>query len=76
MRIDLARPMAKGNLIIFKGERNQGKTSVAASTIKQFIKEAPENRVVYVGIHKQHGEKLLNSIEAGQRNQVLALTID
>jgi len=29
MRIDLGRPMAKGNFILFKGSSNRGKTSLA-----------------------------------------------
>jgi F0F1-type ATP synthase alpha subunit len=33
MRIDLGRPMAKGNFIVFKGNRNQGKSTVALSAI-------------------------------------------
>jgi|688.fasta_scaffold320736_1 serine kinase of HPr protein (carbohydrate metabolism regulator) len=37
MRIDLGRPMAKGNLILMKGNRNQGKSTVALSTVKQFV---------------------------------------
>lgn len=39
LRIDLLKPMTKGNLIMLKGERNTGKTSVALGIIKQFLKE-------------------------------------
>ena len=33
LRIDLLRPMIKGNLIISKGSRNVGKTSICTSII-------------------------------------------
>lgn len=33
LRIDLLKPMTKGNLILLKGSRNVGKTSVSVSTI-------------------------------------------
>ena len=48
MRIDLGRPMAKGNFIVFKGPSNKGKTSVAYSTIKHFLEESNENRAIYI----------------------------
>jgi len=37
MRLDLGRPMAKGNFIVFKGPSRKGKTSVAYSTVKNFL---------------------------------------
>lgn len=57
MRIDLLRPMTKGNLIVMKGERNTGKTQVAVDTIKQFLSESPENKCVYVGM-SHHGKDI------------------
>jgi F0F1-type ATP synthase alpha subunit len=33
MRLDLAQPLTQGNLILFKGERNLGKTRLAVNTI-------------------------------------------
>merc|ERR1711957_162623 len=39
MRLDLARPLTQGNLIVFKGERATGKTHLAMQTVKQFIDE-------------------------------------
>jgi F0F1-type ATP synthase alpha subunit len=50
MRVDLLRPLTKGNLILLKGERNTGKTQVAADIISNFIAEGADNRVVYVGM--------------------------
>jgi hypothetical protein len=48
--------MAKGNLIVLKGQRNQGKSMLALSTIKQFIAENPSNHAIYVGMSKQSGD--------------------
>lgn len=33
LRIDLLKPMTKGNLIMLKGKRNTGKTNLTASII-------------------------------------------
>jgi len=32
-RLDLAQPLSQGNFILFKGERNLGKTRLAINTI-------------------------------------------
>ncbi len=53
LRIDMLRPMTKGNLVLLKGERNTGKTSLAVSVIKNFLAE-PNTKAVYVGMSK-HG---------------------
>ena len=50
MRIDLGRPMAKGNFIFLKGPSKKGKTTVAYSTIKQFLKESIDHKAIYVGL--------------------------
>jgi F0F1-type ATP synthase alpha subunit len=39
LRIDLLKPMTKGNLIMLKGKRNTGKTNLTASIISNFLKE-------------------------------------
>ena len=59
MRIDLGRPMAKGNLILMKGNRKQGKSTVALSTVKQFVQESKNHKAIYVGFQKKHGEQLI-----------------
>lgn len=50
MRIDLGRPMAKGNFIILKGPSRRGKTTIAYSTIKQFLNESTEHKAIYIGL--------------------------
>lgn len=62
MRIDLGRPMAKGNFIIFKGHRNQGKSTVALSAIQRFVSESPTHKAVYVGFAKTLGDQLLRNL--------------
>ena len=51
MRLDLGRPMTKGNFILFKGVAGVGKTSVAHSVVRQFVKEDAENKAIYVGLN-------------------------
>jgi F0F1-type ATP synthase alpha subunit len=53
MRIDLVRPLTRGNFILFKGERSTGKTQVAVDVIKQFLSEDESNRAVYVSLSTQ-----------------------
>lgn len=55
MRIDLGRPLAKGNFIVFKGPSKQGKTSVTHAVIKQFLLENPNHRAIYVGLTQNSG---------------------
>ena len=43
MRLDLGRPMAKGNFILFKGPSQRGKTTLAFTTIKQFLQESSDH---------------------------------
>lgn len=51
MRIDLLRPLTKGNLILFKGDRNTGKTTLAFSIIKQFLDKSEKGaKAIYVGM--------------------------
>ena len=62
MRIDLGRPMAKGNFIVFKGHRNQGKSTVALSAIQRFVCENPSHKAVYVGFAKNLGDQLIRNL--------------
>ena len=55
MRLDLGRPMAKGNFIVFKGPSKRGKTTLAQNTIKQFLEESDEHRAIYIGLTKNTG---------------------
>ena len=56
LRIDLLRPMTKGNLILLKGSRNVGKTSVSVSAIRQFLSQNPNAKAVYVGMNAKGKE--------------------
>lgn len=62
MRIDLGRPMAKGNFIVFKGHRNQGKSTVALSAIQRFVCESTSHKAVYVGFAKHQGDQLIRNL--------------
>ena len=50
MRLDLGRPMAKGNLVLFKGASKHGKTDATYSVIKQFLLENDQHHAIYVGL--------------------------
>lgn len=52
MRLDLAQPLTQGNLIIFKGHKNHGKTRLAVNTMSQFLQQDENNRAIYVGLSK------------------------
>ena len=54
MRLDLAQPLTQGNVILFKGERNLGKTRLAINTISQFLQQSDSNRAIYVGLTKNN----------------------
>jgi F0F1-type ATP synthase alpha subunit len=56
-RLDLAQPLSQGNVIMFKGERNLGKTRLAVNTINQFLQENDSNRAIYVDLSKSTTNK-------------------
>ena len=62
LRIDMLRPMTKGNLIMLKGERNTGKTSLAMNIIQNYLKEG-QGKVVYVGM-SHHGKEISETIKS------------
>ena len=76
MRLDLGRPMAKGNFIVFKGPSMKGKTTVAFSTIKSFLQESAEHRAVYVGLTAHAGKRLFQSLPEACHSRVMALGVD
>ena len=52
MRLDLTRPLTRGNTIMFKGARSTGKTHVAMNAIKQFVKEdLAHNHAIYISVN-------------------------
>jgi F0F1-type ATP synthase alpha subunit len=53
----MLRPLTKGNLIMLKGERNTGKTSLAVNIIKNYLQEAGAGKAVYVGM-SHHGKEI------------------
>ena len=76
MRLDLGRPMAKGNFIVFKGPTQKGKTNVAMSTIKSFLQESEEHRAIYVGLTNNAGKMLFNSLPEACHKRLMAIGID
>lgn len=62
LRIDMLRPLTKGNLIMLKGERNKGKTNLAVSIIQHYLKEE-QGKVVYVGM-SHHGKQIQETIKS------------
>ena len=76
MRLDLGRPMAKGNFIVFKGPSQKGKTTVAFSTIKSYLQESEEHRAIYVGLTNNAGEMLFKSLPEPLHKRLMAIGID
>ena len=76
MRIDLGRPMAKGNFILFKGPSMKGKTAMAYSTIKRFLMESEEHRAIYAGLSPNAGQKLLKELPEECRERAMAIGVD
>ena len=68
--------MAKGNFIMFKGPSMKGKTSLAYSTIKQFVQESDEHRAIYAGLTPNSGQKLLQELPEDCRERVMAIGVD
>ena len=76
MRLDLGRPMAKGNFIVFKGPSQKGKTTVAFSTIKSFLQENEEHRAIYVGLTNNAGKMLFKSLPETYHKRLMSIGID
>ena len=55
----MVQPMSQGNFIVFQGERGTGKTTLAKSTIQQFLKESEYNRAIYVGLNNSKTTRTL-----------------
>jgi len=76
MRIDLGRPMAKGNFILFKGSSKRGKTTLAQCAIKQFLKESSDHRAVYVGLTKNSGQRLFQGLPEDCKDRAMAIGVE
>lgn len=51
LRVDMGRPIAKGNFVVMKGDkRASGKHLVAEGAVNHFLAENSNNRAVYVGL--------------------------
>jgi F0F1-type ATP synthase alpha subunit len=74
-RLDLAQPLSQGNFIIFKGERNLGKTSLAINTISQFLLENGNNRAIYVGLSKNNTKKGFESLSPEQKDRACFFSV-
>lgn len=52
-----------------------GKTRLAMNTISQFLQENPNNRAVYVGLHRNSSIKAFESVNNELKNRVCCFTI-
>ena len=71
----MINPLTKGNLILFKGETNTGKTRLTHSIARNFVKEDPEHKVVYVTLSHSEGSQLLDSMESDLRQNVICIGV-
>ena len=68
--------MAKGNFIMFKGPSMKGKTSLAHSTISQYLQEDEDHRAIYVGLTPNSGKKLIQEMPGNCKDRVMAIGVD
>ena len=68
--------MAKGNFIVFKGPSYKGKTTVAYSTIKNFLQEDNENRAIYVGLQNNAGKKLFEHLPDACKDRLMSIGVN
>jgi hypothetical protein len=62
-------------LILLKGERNLGKTTLAINTINHFLEESQSNRAIYVGLSKNNAVKGFEHVHPELRNRAAFFTV-
>lgn len=55
--------MTKGNVILLKGNRNTGKSTVAEGVIRQYLAENPEHKAIYVSMSTE-GDAIASNINS------------
>ena len=71
MRIDLNKPMTVGNFILFKGERNTGKSRLAMDTVKQYLEQdTKNNKAVFMSLNKKTGDEFISVLGEHAKNAV------
>jgi F0F1-type ATP synthase alpha subunit len=75
MRLDLAQPLTQGNVILFKGNKNLGKTRLAISAINQFLQADENNRAIYVGLSKITSAKAFDKLQADLQKRAAFFTV-
>ena len=56
----MCEPLIRGNMIVLKGDKlASGKDLVIESTIKQFLRENDNQRVIHVGLSAPRADHLL-----------------
>ena len=55
----MCEPLLRGNLIVLKGDKfASGKDLVVESSIKHFLKEGDDHRVIYVGLNESRAVQI------------------
>jgi F0F1-type ATP synthase alpha subunit len=75
MRLDLAQPLTQGNVILFKGHKNLGKTRLAVNTIHQFLQQDENNRAIYVGMSKNNSVKAFDALPVQYQSRAAFITV-
>lgn len=71
--------MLKGNMIVLKGDKlSSGKDLVVSSTIKHFLRERENSRVIHVCCSQKRAEAIISSsnLEDLQKNRLAAISAD
>lgn len=71
--MDIAEPLAKGNMIVFKGNSvASGKLLAAQGAVQAFLSENPSNKAIYISLSAKSGSEFLNKID--NKSQLAVIT--
>lgn len=79
LRLDLCEPLLRGNLIVLKGDKlASGKDLVVESSIKHFLKESTDHRVIYACLNDLRADQILKQtgLTEDERSRLAVISAD
>ena len=77
--MDLCEPLLRGNLIVLKGDKlASGKDLVVEGTIKNFLKEAEDHRVIHICLNQLRADQIIKSLNLTdqEKNRLAIISAD